>query len=197
MWSETFSISLTRISVSSLWQGSQGVGVQELRVRTPKYSVVSCSLARISLSASAANSKVIKLHNVAHTPRVARQKQTQRESGEGREERKGRKIKVEPNLFRQTKRDSEQRSKCGRRLRQIWKSAWLWLDRDLRGRERGGFADKEREGFVNVCLPQGQRGFVRQFMARVVYIYSRQVHKGACQAHNKEKCLARKLPRGQ
>lgn len=57
-------------------------GEERLRVRTPKYFVVSCSLARISLSASAANSKVIKRHNVAHTPCVAWQKQTQR----GREE---------------------------------------------------------------------------------------------------------------
>lgn len=100
-------------------------GEERLRVRTPKYSVVSCSLARISLSASAANSKVIKLHNVAHTPRVAWQKQTLREKERGRERngerawRKVRKIKVEPNLFRRTKRDSEQRSECERRLRQI------------------------------------------------------------------------------
>lgn len=65
-----------------------------LGLRTPKYSVVSCSLDGISLSASAANSKVIKRHNVAHTPRVACQKQTQREGG--REvDRKGQREKAE------------------------------------------------------------------------------------------------------
>lgn len=60
-----------------------------------------------------------------------------------------------------------------------------------------GVVDKGRGRDLWICVfAAGPKG-----ICPTVYgtcsIYSRQVHKGACQAHNKEKCLARKLPQGQ
>lgn len=84
-------------------------------------------------------------------------------------------------------------------------------DRGTQRGSTGGGLDKYENlldyAWTGICVCAEREGeregvdgakwiFVRQFIEHVVYIAVRYT-KGACQSHNKEKCLARKLPQGQ
>lgn len=59
----------------------------------------------------------------------------------------------------------------------------------------GGFWIQREGGVVDVCLPQGQRGFAQQFMAHVVYIADRYT-KGRVRLIIKKNVWLVNYPRG-